>query len=71
MKRQTDRQGDEKADRQASTKNIIFSQQLGKAEVLGGQRTFLRWDKPDHHCNNYLKERGEETGSRQHSTLNG
>ena len=63
--------GNEQADRLASTADIIYGLQLGRAEVLRGLRNFLNMDRPEHHCIDRLKERGVEKGSGQHSILQG
>ena len=63
--------GNEQADRLASTADITFGLQLGRAEVLRGLRNFLKIDRPEHHNIDRLKERGVEKGSRRHSTLQG
>ena len=63
--------GNERADRLASTADIISGLQLGRAEVLRGLRNFLDMDSPEHHSTDRLKERGVEKGSSRHSTLKG
>ena len=63
--------GNERADRLASTADITFGLQLGRAEVLRGLRNFLNMDWPEHHSIDRLKERGVEKGSGRHSTLQG
>ena len=63
--------GNERADRLASTADITSGLQLGRAEVLRGLRNFLNMDRPEHHSNDHLKERGVEKGSGRHSTLQG
>ena len=60
--------GNRQADRLASTANIIFGLQLGRAEVLRGLRNFLNMDRPEHHRTDHLKESGVEKGSGRHST---
>ena len=61
--------GNERADRLASTADITFGLQLGRAEVLRGLRNFLNMDRLEHHSTDRLKERGVEKGSGWHSTL--
>ena len=64
-------QGNERADRVASTADITSGLQLGRAEVLRVLRNFLNMDRPGHHSIDCLKERGVEKGSVRHSTLQG
>ena len=63
--------GNERADRLASTADITSGLQLGRAGVLRGLRNFLNMDRPEHHSTDRLKERGVEKGSGRHSTLQG
>ena len=60
--------GNERADRLASTADITSGLQLGRAEVLRGLRNFLNMDRPEHHSNDRLRERGLGKGSGRHST---
>ena len=46
--------GNERADRLASTADIISGLQLGRAEVLRGLRNFLNMDRPEHHSTDRL-----------------
>ena len=55
----------------AGTADITLGLQLGRAEVLRGLRNFLNTDRAEHHSTDRLKERGDEKGSGQHSTLRG
>ena len=59
------------ADRLASTADITFGLQLGRAEVLRGLRNFLNMDRPEHHSIDRLREKGMDKGSCRHSTLQG
>ena len=61
--------GNKRADRLASTADIMSGLQLGRAEVLRGLRNFLNKDRPEHHSIDHLKERGVEKGRGRHSTL--
>ena len=61
----------ERADRLASTTDITSGLQVGRAEVLRGLKNFLNMDRPEHHSNDRLKERGVERGSGRHPTLQG
>ena len=63
--------GNERVDRLASSADVTSGLQLGRAEVLIGLRNFLNVDRPEHHSNDHLKERGVEKGSGRHSTLQG
>ena len=63
--------GNERAGRLASTADITFGLQLGRAEVLRGLRNFLNMDRPEYHSMDRLTERGMEEGSGPHSTLQG
>ena len=63
--------GNERADRLASTAVVTSGLQLGMAKVLRGFRNLLNMDRPEHHSNDRLKERGVEKGSGRHSTLPG
>ena len=49
--------GNERADRLASTLNITFGLQLGRAEVLRGLRIILNMDRPEQQGIDRLKER--------------
>ena len=64
-------QGNERADRLASTTDITSGLQLGRAEVLRGLRNFLNIDRPEHHSTDRLKERGVEKRNGRHSNLRG
>ena len=63
--------GNERVDRLASTADITYGLQLGRAEVSRGLRNFLNMDMPEHHSIDHLKEKGMEKGSGRHSTLCG
>ena len=55
------------ADRLASTADITFGLQLGRAEVLRGLRNFLNMDRPGHHSSDRPKE--ERCGERKGKTF--
>ena len=61
----------ERADRLASTADITFGLQLGRAEVPRGWRNFLNMDRPEHRSIDRPKERRVEKGSGRHSALQG
>ena len=53
----------------ASTADITFGLQLGRAEVLQGLRNFLYMYRPEHHSTDRLKEKRVERG-RERSLFN-
>ena len=63
--------GNEQADRLASTADITSGLQLGRAEVLRGLRNFPNIDRPEHDSTDRLKEWEVEKGSSRRSTLQG
>ena len=60
--------GNEWADRLASTADITFSLQLGRAEVIRGFRNFLNMNRPEHHSTGHQKE-GKRSGEREQLTF--
>ena len=63
--------GNERPDRLASTADMTYGLQLGRAEVLRGLRNFLNMDRPEHHNTDRLKERRVDKGSGRHSIRQG
>ena len=61
--------GNERADRLASTADVTADLQLGRPEVLRGLRNFLKMDRLKHNSIDRLKERGVEKGSARYSNL--
>ena len=61
----------DRANKLASTVDILSGLQFGKVEMLRGLRNFLNMDRPEHHSKDCLKERGVENESSQYSALQG
>ena len=61
--------GTKRADRLASSADMTCGLQLGRAEVLGGLRKFVKMDRREHESTDGVKGRGMEKGSGGHCSL--